>query len=167
MASHRQERSGRHPGRASEDADTIYFYVKGKPYYEFTNFYIGKPIEIDGLSWQTSEHYFQAQKFIEHPRIMDQVRSADGPRAAVDKARENSRSKRSDWESVKDDVMRKALHAKFTQSKKLKELLLGTSGRKLVERSPVDKYWGDGGDGSGENNLGKQLMELRAKLREK
>ena len=63
--------------------------------------------------------------------------------------------------------MRKALFAKFTQSSHLKRRLLGTGDRELVERSPYDSFWGDGGNGTGQNWLGKLLMELRKKLRSK
>jgi hypothetical protein len=33
-----------------------------------------------------------------------------------------------------------------------------------VEHTTNDRYWGDGGDGSGKNRLGALLMELRAEL---
>ena len=45
----------------------ILFYDKGQPYYEFTNFQEGYPLNIDGKIWPTSEHYFQAQKFVGNP----------------------------------------------------------------------------------------------------
>ena len=60
--------------------------------------------------------------------------------------------------------MFKALQAKFTQHKDLKELLLSTKNRELVEHSPFDSYWGDGGDGLGKNKLGILLMKLRKDL---
>ena len=62
--------------------------------------------------------------------------------------------------------MRNALFAKFTQSERLKDLLLRTGNRVLVEHSPCDSFWGDGGNGAGRNLLGTLLMELRAKLRD-
>lgn len=62
------------------------------------------------------------------------------------------------------DVMKKALNAKFTQHNFLKRKLVDTGSRTLVERSPYDSFWGDGGDGSGLNHLGSLLMELRSKL---
>jgi ribA/ribD-fused uncharacterized protein len=71
---------------------------------------------------------------------------------------------RRDWESVKEDIMRQALRAKFTQHPELRELLLATGDAKLVEHTNNDRYWGDGGDGSGRNRLGLLLMELRAQL---
>ena len=61
--------------------------------------------------------------------------------------------------------MYKALLAKFTQHNDLKKLLLGTGERKLIEHSPYDSYWGDGGNGTGMNRLGELLMRLRCELR--
>lgn len=51
--------------------------------------------------------------------------------------------------------------AKFTQNKKLKSLLLATGDVKIIEHTSNDRYWGDGGDGSGNNMLGIILMEVR------
>jgi len=73
---------------------------------------------------------------------------------------------RADWDAVKDDVMRVALRAKFTQHPALRALLLGTGDAVLVEHTRNDTYWADGGDGSGRNRLGELLVELRAALRE-
>ena len=68
---------------------------------------------------------------------------------------------REDWEKVKDDVMRKALYAKFSQNKDIKNILVSTDNTKLIENSPNDYYWGCGFDNSGLNRLGVLLMELR------
>ena len=72
---------------------------------------------------------------------------------------------RQDWEHVKEDVMRAALTAKFTQHPALRELLLRTRKAELVEHTPRDRYWGDGGNGRGKNRLGELLMELREILK--
>ena len=34
----------------------------------------------------------------------------------------------------------------------------------IVEHTKNDAYWGDGGDGSGRNMLGRILMEVRRRL---
>ena len=44
--------------------------------------------------------------------------------------------------------------------------VLSTGDSKLVEHTENDDYWGDGGDGSGKNMLGRILMEVRTSLRE-
>jgi ribA/ribD-fused uncharacterized protein len=142
----------------------IYFYNRGEPCYEFTNFYEAV-VEIDGQDWLTTEHYFQAQKFVGTPLVRT-IRLMERPREAFDKSRDPRYShwRRSDWEEVKEDIMFKALQAKFTQYQHLKKMLVGTKDRQLVERSPYDSYWGDGGDGSGKNRLGVLLMRLRDDL---
>ncbi|CAF1495664.1 unnamed protein product, partial [Rotaria sordida] len=54
--------------------------------------------------------------------------------------------------------MFKGCLTKFQQHPKLKQLLLSTGDRTLVEHTINDSYWGDGGDGSGRNQLGITLM---------
>jgi ribA/ribD-fused uncharacterized protein len=61
--------------------------------------------------------------------------------------------------------MRDAVLAKFSQHADLKEILLSTADAKLVEHTFNDSYWGDGGDGSGQNKLGQILMSVREELR--
>jgi hypothetical protein len=46
-----------------------------------------------------------------------------------------------------------------------RNLLLSTGNAMIVEHTANDSYWGDGGDGSGLNMLGKVLMEIRNELR--
>ena len=67
--------------------DAILFYDDYKLYYEFTNFAkIG--FDLDGHYWPTSEHYFQAQKFKDHPSIQYKIRSLPGARDVFEYARE-------------------------------------------------------------------------------
>ena len=156
-----------HIGSLSSSSKEIRFYNQDEPYYEFTNFYRA-PIQVDGYKWPTSEHYFQAQKFVGTPYV-DVIRKLPSARDAFQFSRDPrvSRWCRSDWESVKDNVMLKALHMKFRQHEKLRRKLLETGEKKLVEHTSNDSYWGDGGDGSGRNTLGKLLMQLRKGLRAK
>ncbi|THF84850.1 NADAR family protein [Deinococcus sp. KSM4-11] len=143
--------------------EPILFYATDKPYGEFSNF-SRHPIELDGLVWPTSEHYFQAQKFVGTPHV-EEVRAQPTPMLAAQLGRRRDLPFRTDWEAAKDDVMRVALHAKFTQHADLRALLLGTGEAVLVEHTRNDAYWADGGDGSGRNRLGELLMELRGQLR--
>ena len=79
--------------------------------------------------------------------------------------RDRSLPLRSDWEQVKDDVMREAALQKFSTHADIREILLATGDKVLVENSPIDYYWGCGKDGSGKNKLGQILMEVREILR--
>lgn len=71
---------------------------------------------------------------------------------------------RSDWEIVKDSVMAETLAIKVRQHPNLGKALLETGNAELVEHTENDSYWGDGGDGSGKNMLGKSWMNLRTSL---
>src|SRR4051794_41008876 len=141
-------------------SQVIQFYHKGEPYYECSNF-APYPIRLQGKSWPTSEHYFQAQKHAGTP-LEEQIRLVESPREAFQVGR--SQPSRADWEQVKEAVMREAVLAKFTQHAHLRELLLATGDALLVEHTENDHYWGDGGDGSGKNRLGHVLMSVREQL---
>lgn len=144
---------------------TIYFYREGDEFGEFSNF-AAYPIRLEGNTWPTTEHYFQAQKFVEtDPAWAAAIRKANGPGIAARMGRDRKHPLRRDWESIKDDVMRRALAAKFEQYAELAALLLSTGDAPLVEHTANDRYWADGGDGSGKNMLGKLLVELRTTLR--
>ena len=141
----------------------ILFYRVNEPYGGFSNF-SPHPVELKGRVWPTSEHYFQAQKFA-GSQHEDAVRSAKSPTVAARLGRSRERPLRADWESVKEEVMREVLRAKFAQHASLRSLLLSTGDAELVEHTTNDRYWADGGDGSGRNRLGQLLMELRSELR--
>ena len=146
-------------------SNVINFYGRSMPYFEFSNFYRA-PIMVDGSSWKTSEHYYQAMKFYGHSEHVKAVKEAKTPMMAANIGRDKNRPMCSSWNDIRDDIMYKALYAKFTQHENLKELLLGTDDALIVEHTTNDNYWGDGGDGSGKNMLGTLLMKLRDALRE-
>lgn len=144
---------------------TVMFYNTQGKYGSFSNF-SRHGFELDAKYWRTSEHYFQAQKFAgtEHEEV---VRRAKTPKEAAAIGRDRGRPLRSDWEQVKDDVMRRAVLRKFETHADIREVLLSTGDEQLVENAPSDYYWGCGRDGSGKNRLGEILMEVRAILRER
>jgi predicted NAD-dependent protein-ADP-ribosyltransferase YbiA (DUF1768 family) len=74
-------------------------------------------------------------------------------------------AQRADWERVKDEIMLEALRAKFSQNPDLRSKLLATAPASLVEHTKNDRYWADGGDGTGRNRLGELLMQVREELR--
>ena len=144
----------------------IYFYsTREVPYGCFSNI-SAHGFELDGKYWKTSEHYFQAQKFVGTPDE-EEVRQAKTPKEAANMGRERHRPLRPDWESVKDDIMRKVVMRKFETHEEICNILISTGNETLVEKTTGDTYWGCGTDGTGKNMLGIILMEVRATLREK
>ena len=140
----------------------IKFYSTQDEFGEFSNF-AHFPIKLDGKMWHTTEHYFQAQKFTDK-QYQEKIRTEKSPMIAARLGRDRKQKLRKDWESVKNNVMKKALLAKFTQHEDLKNLLISTGEAKLIEHTENDAYWGDGGDGKGKNVLGILLMQVREEL---
>ena len=139
----------------------------GSSYEEFAAFHLCEHLLIGDKMWRSTEHYFQAMKFEHSPKDFLELAQMESPMEAHKAGRQRSRPLRPDWDSVKDRVMLDCCLAKFSQDPKLEALLDSTGDRPLVERSKKDKYWGDGGDGTGENRRGVILMDVRRMLREK
>ncbi|KAF9116528.1 hypothetical protein BGX27_001822 [Mortierella sp. AM989] len=145
--------------------DTLNFYRQNDEYGEFSNFYYS-PITLNGKEWPTTEHYFQAQKFahLDDQNYVEMIRITDTPGSAAKMGRNRSWPLRSDWEAVKDDIMRECVLQKFLQHPDLAKVLLSTGDRYLNEHTRNDSYWADGGNGKGKNMLGIVLMETREKI---
>ena len=80
------------------------------------------------------------------------------------------------WDKMKYKIVLDGNLLKFSQNEELKQFLLSTGDKILVEASPYDKVWGIGmlaenfecinpGAWNGENLLGFALMEVRDILR--
>ena len=129
--------------------EEIRFYSNKETYAFLSNFY-HEPFRLDGREWQTVEHYFQAGK-TDDPAEIERVRTASSPAKAKSIGRRVSL--RRDWETIKIDVMRRALKAKF-KTPSLKTALQATGDARLIEDAPRDYFWGAGRTGSGKNWLG-------------
>ena len=105
-------------------------------------------------------------KFIDDPEYMEAIRQTDTAASSKKMGGSRSHKLREDWEEAKIGVMEEALLLKFTQHEDLKAKLFATGTAVLIEDAPCDKYWGDGGDGTGVNKLGQLLVKLRESLKE-
>src|SRR5437762_716546 len=113
----------------------IYFYsTNEKPYGCFSNF-ARYGIELDSFWWLTTEHYFQAQKFIGTSH-METIRLAPTARQAADFGRKRSFPLRPDWEAVKDEIMYRAVLRKFETHDELRQILLATGNEEIIENAP-------------------------------
>jgi ribA/ribD-fused uncharacterized protein len=144
-------------------AEVINFYRASDDHGCFSNF-APYPVRMGGKLWPTSEHYFQAQKF-EDAEHQENIRKTKSPMIAARMGRDRKKPLRRDWKSVKVGIMREVVRAKFNQHDDIRQILLSTGDAKIVEHTENDSYWGDGGDGSGKNMLGRILMEIREELR--
>lgn len=133
-------------------------------YGEFSNFSKHR-IFLKNRFWKTTEHYFQAQKFIEI-EYQNEIHKMDSPMDAAKYGRRRNLPLRKDWEEQKDDIMREAVEAKIKQHSDVRELLMSTGNKEIIEHTKNDSYWADGGNGTGKNMLGVILMELREKYKD-
>ena len=146
---------------------TIYFYKVNEPYGCFSNF---SPHEIylQGTSWSTVEHYYQAQKFVGtiDAALVQMIYTAQTPEEAAALGRDRTRLVRPEWEQVKTEVMREAILKKFLTHRDIQAILISTENELIVENSPCDYFWGCGEDKTGDNHLGRILMSVRQEIRQ-
>jgi ribA/ribD-fused uncharacterized protein len=114
----------------------------------------------EGQSYPSVEHAYQAAKTSD-VEVRRRIARLISPAAA--KATGGAIALRLNWEQVRLHVMEDLLRLKFAHPD-LREKLLATGDRDLVEgNSWGDGYWGVC-RGVGENHLGKLLMKIRAEL---
>lgn len=145
--------------------EAVYFYDKEKRYYEFTNFF-NSQVYVDGIIWPTSEHYYQSMKFTQNPDLRKKILNSATPRDAFTIAQQNKITIDKDWQSRSLKTMIKIVWLKFNQHDDLKELLLTTGKKTLIEDAGnKDAFYGAGADYKGNNWLGCILMAVRDKLK--
>ena len=148
----------------------IGFYKIGDEFGVFSNF-AHTPVEIDGHTWFTTEHYYQSWKFkgvddSASIRAFQRILTKKSPVEAAKLGRDKSILRRPEWKAIKDDAMRVAVACKANQHEEMREALLKTGDALIVEKAITDDYWGYGPDGNGKNMLGHVLMEVREALKE-
>ena len=124
------------------------------------------PIKLDGVTWVSVEHYYQAQKYTE-AAVIERIRGAATPLKARKAGQDRSLQPRADWDAIKERVMHVVLLAKFTQHPRLQRELLSTGDEALIHESQSDLFWGQNTEGEGQNRLGVLLSLVRAALRTK
>jgi ribA/ribD-fused uncharacterized protein len=144
--------------------EKVYFYSVDGYLGVFSNFSRNK-ITVDGQVYKTSEHYYQSEKY----RAINETRRKEvidtfNPKDAAYMSRDEKFPIREDWESVKDAVMLTGLRAKFGDRDWLTYTLVRTDKAELLEDTTNDYYWGIGTDGTGQNKLGRMLMQVRKEL---
>lgn len=132
---------------------------------------------VDQVRYATAEHFMMAGKarLFGDETIAEQVLAAPSPGAAKALGRQVRGFDRARWEACRFDLVVAGNVAKFGQHPELRDYLLGTGSRVLVEASPVDRIWGIGlaaidpraeqpDQWRGLNLLGFALMQARIQL---
>lgn len=130
------------------------------PYRWLSNFHL-VPIEIEGLTYPSTEHAYQAMKTLDSD-IRIKIRNTVEPRDV--KRMSRSFTLRPNWDEIKYSIMLQISRLKY-RVPYLRERLSGTKDAYLEETNTWnDRYWGVC-NGTGKNNLGKILMKIREEIR--
>ena len=132
---------------------------------------------IDGIKYNTAEHYMMAEKarLFNDESVLNRILKARSPGEAKKLGRLVNGFTNEKWLEHRFDIVCRANYAKFSQNPKLKQFLINTGTKILVEASPVDKIWGVGMASThdhiynprlwkGLNLLGYTLMVVREQL---
>ena len=135
------------------------------------------PFEHEGCRYATAEHFMMARKaeLFGDLECQEKILQTDDPSKAKALGRRVRGFDEQRWLDHRWQIVVTANHLKFDQNGELKEFLLATGNKILVEASPVDSIWGiglaaDAPEASnpfawkGLNLLGFALMEVRALL---
>lgn len=133
--------------------------------------------ELDGRTFATAEHYMMWRKamLFDDEATAAQILAAGHPKQAKDLGRGIVRFDESRWVEHRYQIVVDGNLGKFSQNPDLREFLLGTGDRVLVEASPLDAVWGiglaaddpraeDPASWLGRNLLGLALAEVRTAL---
>lgn len=128
--------------------------------------------------YNTAEHFMMAEKarLFNDIEIQKRVIESSHPAEAKKLGRKVKNFDQEVWDAHKFTIVKQANLLKFSQHEQLKQFLLNTNDRILVEASPIDSIWGIGLAQSdpdaqnpnlwkGENLLGFALMEVRDELK--
>lgn len=144
---------------------------------ELSNWYYCT-FKYKGHTFENSEQAFMWEKALYFNDIESAELILNEPDPSKNKAlgRKVKNFDEFEWMKVSFSVMINVNVAKWSSDEKLKELLLSTDPKVLVEASPYDKIWGiglhweddlvlDENNWKGMNLLGNALMEVRKKLK--
>ncbi|MEU3982250.1 NADAR family protein [Streptomyces sp. NPDC026672] len=136
------------------------------------------PFVVDGVRYATAEHWMMAAKarLFRDPEGERRVLAAGHPAEAKKAGRLVRGFDEAVWRRERFGAVVEGSVHKFSSDPELREFLLGTGERVLVEASPMDRIWGIGLAADheaaeaperwrGANLLGFALMEARERLR--
>lgn len=136
------------------------------------------PFQENDITYPTAEHWMMAEKarLFKDTEILEEIIRARTAAEAKKLGRKVRNFENALWNEKREEIVIKGNYFKFTQNENLKDFLLKTGERILVEASPYDRIWGIGlkaddaraqypEQWQGLNLLGYALMEVRDRLK--
>jgi ribA/ribD-fused uncharacterized protein len=147
----------------------------GGQYSSFSNS-SNHAVDIDGVRYPTLTHFLVAMKAreVKNDEMYTKIMGTATPKAVKALEKKIAISEEA-WDAKKDEIMTKAVRAKFTQYPELRSKLLETGDRPIGNADARETYWGIGtsmdtdkarvpSKWRGQNKLGNILMDLRKTL---
>ena len=157
-----------HSEKFYENENGVYF----KSNYP-SQWYIS-PFIIDNIQYNCCEQFMMAMKarIFNDTETETLIMNATEPKEQKQLGRTVKNFNDDEWNKLADDIVFQGNLAKFSQNPTLKELLLNTGNKIIVECSPYDAIWGNGlnitdtlntpsENWKGTNRLGKAIMKVR------
>lgn len=133
---------------------------------------------VDGIKYNCAEQYMMSRKAVlfKDALALKKIMEATNPYDQKAYGRNVEHFDVGEWEAVAKDYVFSGNYNKFTQHQDLKEIILSTGEKTLVEASPYDKLWGigvaeddpralDRAKWPGRNWLGEVLTNVRNTIR--
>ena len=152
----------------------VFFWQPPAPFGQWTR----SLFTVDGIDYGCAEQWMMAQKAVlfGDAEALKKILATQDPRQHKALGRQVRGFVGAVWERERFGIVVAGNRAKFGQDEELKQTLLATGDKVLVEASPYDRIWGIGLRADdprvhdperwrGQNLLGQALMQVREELR--
>ncbi|KAF8527635.1 hypothetical protein BU17DRAFT_39611 [Hysterangium stoloniferum] len=164
------------------ETETTIFFWKPTQKHGYLGQWYPSPFvttEADGshIYYKNAEQYMMHRKgllFAPNHEVTAKILKTTNPKAIKALGRAVPNFNEGIWVGERYKIVVEGNYLKFTQNEHLKEQLLATGNKELVEASPRDRIWGIGFGWEnaekqrarwGQNLLGKATMEVRKRIR--
>lgn len=143
----------------------VRFHDVNDPVYGCFSVLSPHPVTVRHVTYPSVHHFFLCERF-KGSGVEQEILKASSLWEVDRQVRrgEIAGLQLENWDAVKVDVMLLGNYYKFRQNPNALHTLLGTGHKILIDHSPSDSFWSDGGDGTGKNLLGVILSAVRKRL---
>jgi len=161
-----------------EKLEFIFFWKPGDAPYDCFGQWQPSEFREEIFSYSCAEQYMMAKKaqIFEDEEIKKMIMETADPKQIKSLGRKVKNFDEKTWDKLKYSVVLNGNYHKFAQNKEMREMLLSTDNKILVEASPLDTIWGIGYSFENPNSanpkhwrglnlLGFALMEVRDEIK--
>ncbi len=129
---------------------------------KFLSPFSGHMLEYKGVLYTTVEHAYHCARYTD-PAVIAEIMAARSAYLAWEVSQKYKQTQLADFDARKVGIMEELFRAKLAQHRDV-EKVLRESGESELVKHQEDRFWGDGLDGQGQNEMGKVWMKIRADI---